>query len=133
MITSLYAGILTILFFFISIATIKARRRHQISVGFGPNNEIAQIVGAHSNFASYAVIFLLLLHLAEFSQVLPSIFIHIIGLAFTVGRFSHYFAFKNRMQMKYRILGMHLTLWPLLLLAALNIFIFLKLNLEAIK
>lgn len=58
MFTNLYIGLLTLLYFKISLETINARRSNKISVGAGDNNEIAGIVSAHSNFNSYVPIIL---------------------------------------------------------------------------
>jgi uncharacterized membrane protein YecN with MAPEG domain len=127
MITTFYSGILGILFFMISIETIKNRRKHKISLGFGPNDEIAGIVSAHSNFSSYACYFLFLLFLAENSQVIPIVILHILGLTFTVGRFIHFYAFKSKhMKFKFRVLSMHFTLWTMLAIAIINIFVFVS-------
>lgn len=130
MITSLYAGILAILFFKLSFDTINARRRHQISVGHGPNNEILEVVSAHANFSAYTVLLLFLVFLAEQSQVVPVIAIHILAGAFTLGRVLHYIAFtRDKMNFKFRILGMQLTLFPLVILGLLNVYIYISKNL----
>lgn len=126
MITSLYAGILAVLYMLLSIETIRARRKHRISLGYGPNNEIASIVSAHSNFSSYVFILLFLTFLVETSGQFPSWAIHMIASIFTLGRLLHYAAFRSeQMNFKWRVLGMHLTLWPLVGLGVLNIYCFI--------
>lgn len=95
--------------------TIKARRKHRVSVGYGPNNEIADIVSGHANFNSYTVLFLLLLHLLEGSAHFSIFLLHGLGGLFTLGRFFHFKAFSSeKMNFSQRVLGMHLTIWPLL-------------------
>lgn len=127
MITSLYSGLLALLFLAISFLTIKARRKHKISLGYGPNNEIHAIVSAHSNFSAYAPFFLILLFLVEFSNQFPNFILHFIGLSFVVGRGFHLVAFAGqKMIFKARILGMVLTLTPTMALAWMNIYSFFK-------
>jgi uncharacterized membrane protein YecN with MAPEG domain len=126
MITSLYVGILGLLFFVITMDTIRARQNNQISLGYGENNEIIAIVSAHSNFVAYFFIVMLMLYLCEASGVYPNILIHIFGAGFTLGRYLHYQAFKGKMNFKLRKVGMHLTLWPVLFLSVMNIVIYVK-------
>ena len=129
MITSLYAGFLALLLLLISMDTIKARRAHKISLGVGPNNEIATIVSAHANFISYVPILLLLLFFAENSSLISKYLIHALGIAIFLGRLLHFFAFRGtKMNFKRRVLGMHLTLWPLIILGFINIFIYYKVS-----
>lgn len=125
MITSLYAGILGILYFKISFDTIKARRKHQVSLGHGNNNEITSIASAHHNFASYTVLLLLMTFLLEQSQAVPSLVIHLVAIGFTIGRILHYLALSgSKMNFKFRVIGMQLTLFPLMVLSILNIYSF---------
>jgi len=126
-ITSLYAGLLALVLFKLSLDSINARRTHKISVGYGPNNEIAGVVSAHANFVAYVPLLLFLLWMAERSGLYPEYLIHVLGLAFTLGRVLHYLAFTGKkIDFKKRVLGMHLTLWPLLLLAALNVALYVQ-------
>ena len=37
--------------------TVKARKSHQISLGYGPKDEIIQVVSAHANFVAYFAAF----------------------------------------------------------------------------
>ena len=95
MITSLYAGILGLLFLKITLDTIKVRRRFKVSLGNGPNNEIQQFVSAHSNFAAFAIFLIVQLFLFERSNLVPGYIIHLLGTSFSLGRFLHYFAFSS--------------------------------------
>lgn len=127
MITQLYAGILALILLFISMDTIKARRFHKVSIGLGPNNEIATMASAHSNFISYVPILLLLLFFAESSQLISKYIIHLGGLTISIGRILHYMAFRSpKMNFKWRVIGMKLTLWPLIILGLINIYIYLR-------
>ncbi len=127
MITTLYAGILGVLYIVLTVDTIKARRKNKISMGYGKNNEIIKIVSAHNNFCNYALFLLFLLFLIESSQIIPNILIHIIGGVFTLGRVLHYLAFKSKsMNFKFRITGMMCTIAPILISSVICIFSFLS-------
>lgn len=126
MITSLYAGLLGLLFFKITMETIKARRKHQVSLGVGDHHEVTAMVSAHSNFTSYAIYFLFLLYLAEASEVIPALLLHLVSIVFLAGRLFHFSAFRSeKMNFKQRVLGMQMTLFPLLFMCAANIGLFI--------
>lgn len=126
LVTSLYAGLLTLFYFVISIATIKARRSKGISLGSGSDDEIIHLVSAHNNFSSYVPLFLILLYLLE-TQGSSQLWIHALAMPFAVGRFFHFQSMKTEnMNLKKRVLGMRLTLIPLVLSAFGNVFIYLK-------
>lgn len=129
MITTLFAGLLGLLYVRISFDVIKARRSQKISLGVGPEGQISALVSAHSNFSSYAVYLLLLLYLLEQSKIIPSVVLYFLATAFTVGRLLHYLAFKSsQMNFKLRVRGMMLTLFPLTVLSLLNVFCYVKLT-----
>lgn len=91
-------------------------------MGYGPNNEIADIVSGHANFNAYAVLFIVLLHLLEGTQLFPAAVLHVMGAAFIIGRFLHFKAFSSKtMNFNQRVVGMHLTIWPLMICAVLSL------------
>lgn len=113
MITSLFAGVLWLLFFAITMKTIKARRSNSISLGDGDSGEISGVVSAHSNFSSYAIFFLFLMFLVEELSMTPRGVLYFLGTIFTIGRYLHFKALSGpKMNFKFRVLGMHMTLWP---------------------
>jgi len=121
MVTSLYLGILGLLYFWISIETIKGRRANKVSLGAGENNEILHLVSAHSNFASYTPFFLFSLFLLE-HQTVSLYAIHALAVVFVLGRVLHYLTMRNQEKtFKYRKAGMMLTLWPLIIVSVWNI------------
>lgn len=126
MITGLYAGVLGLLFFRISMDTISARRSHKIALGSGPNNEIAHLIAAHSNFSAYAPVLLFLLYLLETSAVHPVV-VHGLGIVIVAGRVVHYLSMKSReTTFSRRKLGMMMTLYPLIILSALAIGFYIR-------
>lgn len=126
MITSFYAGILGLLYFGISIETIKARGKEKVSLGTGDQNQLLHLVSAHSNFASYTPLCLFLLFLVEKSSYEPYL-IHLVGIIFLIGRVLHFLTMMNReTTFKKRKLSMQLTLWPLIFLSLLNCYEFIR-------
>lgn len=120
MITSFYAGLLTFMYFGMSLETIKARRTAQVSLGYGKNDRVRSLVSAHSNFSSYVPLFLILFYLVEMGETIPSFVLHPIGMIFTIGRFFHFVAFRGEMNFKKRKRGMQMTLIPLMILGVMN-------------
>ncbi|SMF14281.1 hypothetical protein SAMN06296036_105285 [Pseudobacteriovorax antillogorgiicola] len=126
MLTGFYAGLLACLYMKMSLDTIAARRKHQVSLGTGQGEEIVGVVSAHLNFASYVPLLLILLYLVEISNQVPAWVCHPIGIAIFAGRVLHYRALiQDKMNFKWRVVGMHLTLWPLLTLGILCVYSFL--------
>jgi uncharacterized membrane protein YecN with MAPEG domain len=69
---------------------------------------------AHSNFAEYVPISLLLIYLVEQSGAGP-LFVHALGLCVLAGRLSHAVGVSRvNERYGYRVFGMSLTLTPLI-------------------
>lgn len=112
-----YAALLTLLFVFLSIRTIKARRRAQIAIGSGASPELNRAMRVHANFAEYAPLGLLLIYLVEM-QSAAGWLIHLLGLLLLMGRLSHaYGVSQTRENFKFRMYGMMMTFGSLLLSA----------------
>jgi uncharacterized membrane protein YecN with MAPEG domain len=125
MVTSLYLGVLGLLYFWISIETIMARGKNKVSLGAGQNNEIIHLVSAHGNFSSYVPFFLLALYLLE-QQTVSAYAIHALAGVFVLGRVLHFLTMRNKEQtFKYRKPAMMLTLWPLIIVSVWNIYCFI--------
>ena len=127
-ITGLYAGILGLLFFIMSIDTIRQRRSKKVFMGVGPNREILRTVSAHGNFSSSVPLLLIQLALLEQTQIVAIWQLHAIGMMFSLGRLFHFlaFRFKNLPHAKLRIGGMIMTFFPLVFMSIRNIIIFLR-------
>ena len=124
MVTSLYLGVLGLLYFWISIETIMARGKNKVSLGAGENNEIIHLVSAHGNFSSYVPFFLLALYLLE-QQTVSAYALHALAVVFVLGRVLHFLTMRNKEQtFKYRKAAMMLTLWPLIIVSLWNIYCF---------
>ena len=123
MITGLYAAFLAFLYVRISLKVIGARRQNRISLGAGAQGEISAIVSAHSNFAAYVPLLLLLTYFLEVGGRTSPYVLHVIAALYTLGRVLHYLAFRGpTMKFRLRVAGMQLTLWTLIVLAALNLY-----------
>lgn len=125
MITSLYAGLFGLLYMQITFDVIRHRRRHKVSIGFGKNKEVSQIVSAHANFSSFVPFAIILLYLLETSMALPQFLLHIFGLSIFLGRVLHYVAFRGQMNFRLRLFGMVLTIFPLIAMSLLNVYAFI--------
>ena len=71
----------------------------------------------HSNFAEYVPLSLLLLFFVEASGANP-LFLHALGASILAGRISHAFGVSQiKEQYAFRVLGMALTLTPIIIAA----------------
>ena len=116
-ITAIFAGLNALILFWLAIETIKRRRGERISIMDGGDTRLAALMRAHANAAEFIPIFLICLGTVE-SLGAPWFVLLPLGAAFTLGRALHAVHFvQNRPGFAWRIAGMHLTLWPLLLIA----------------
>ena len=90
-VTTFYAGLCALIFIQLAFRVIRRRRGAKISLSDGGDAELLRLTRAHS---------------------------HAAGLPFVIGRFLHarHFA-TERTDFRLRVLGMHLTIWPLAALA----------------
>ena len=124
--TSIYAGFCGLMLCWLALQTIKLRRTNKVKLGDGGVAELQAAIRAHGNFAEYMPIVLILLFLLEYNGAHPVI-IHIIGIAFMAGRYTHAKGILND-NLRQRITGMGFTLNILIGLSLANIVMaFLKL------
>lgn len=117
-ITALYAGLLAFLFMTLTLRVIALRRGERISLGDGGNADLLKRMRAHGNCAEYAPFAIVLLGLSE-SLGAPALLLHGLGTAVLIGRLSHAYGVSFvTTTFVWRVLGMHLTIWPLLALGA---------------
>lgn len=122
-ITAFYAGLLGILFFYLSLLVIKGRRSKQISLGDGGDHHFQQVIRAHGNFSEYTPLVLILLFIAEINLSHP-IVLHLAGTALLSGRFLHAFGLRRHSGASWqRVAGMLLTFASLITLSIMNILI----------
>ena len=119
MITAFYASICALILVKLSIAVIKLRRKHRVSLGDGGNEALITAIAAHSNASQYIPISLLLLFVLELNDANIWL-IHLTGLALVTGRLLHAQGIVSKMSA--RVLGMQMTIYTIIALSILNIF-----------
>ena len=108
-ITPFYAAILALLFFVLSVRTLRVRRRLQIPIGDAGNPEMLRAMRVHSNFAEYVPISLLMVFLFESISAVPA-FIHVLCICLVLGRIAHAFGVSQSQEdYRYRVFGMTMT------------------------
>jgi uncharacterized membrane protein YecN with MAPEG domain len=108
-ITPFYAALLVFLFFFLSVRTLRLRRKLQIPLGDAGNPQMLRAMRVHSNFAEYVPLALLLMFMFESVSALPAL-AHIFGISLLLGRLSHaYGVGQSSEDHRYRIFGMAMT------------------------
>lgn len=105
----LYAGVLAILFIYLSARVIRLRRRERIALGDKGNAPLQRAIAVHANFAEYSPLALLLIAFVEM-QGFSSILIHTLGLSLVAGRFIHAYGVSQEDEnYRFRVAGMSLT------------------------
>ncbi len=120
-ITPLYAGLIALLFVFLSYRVITVRRSDKISLGDGDNPAMAYRIRAQANCAEYAPLALILLAMAEL-QGAPIWVVHLLGVMLVAGRVIHAWGLSQHPQnLPARVYGMLLTLMMITFTAIANI------------
>ncbi len=116
MITALYAGLLAVLLFVLSIRVIGLRGNPAfsfIAYGKGDDELLQRAIRAHGKFTEYVPIMLILLSFLELSDA-SELKLHMLGGAFLLGRVMHGICMGfMRSNMPLRVGGTALTLFPL--------------------
>jgi len=121
-ITSLYAGLLGLIYIYLTYFTIKGRFKHRVGMGDGGNEDMQRRIRMHGNFAEYVPFALILIFLTETGNMAPW-FIHGLGIALVIGRISHAVGLYNIAPInKARQIGMILTLLVIIIGALTSIF-----------
>jgi len=88
-VTPIYAGILAILFFVLSMRVIAVRKR--VSLGDGGDPVVLRRMRGHANFAEYVPLILLMMAMLELSHA--SVYLlHGMGITLVVARLLHGYA-----------------------------------------
>lgn len=119
MVSAFYAALAALLIVRLSLAVIKLRRQHEVSIGDGNNEALQLAIRTHANAVEYIPITSLLLVLLELNGA-TQILIHVLGVTFLTGRVLHSLGLPSG-DMKKRVLGMQITLYLLIALAILNV------------
>lgn len=119
MITALYASILASIMIWLAIEVIKQRRSNKVAYSDGGVEGLQIARSAQSNAMDYIPITLILMALVEFNGA-PSWLLHLVGVAFVIGRMMHAKGLL-REKMSGRVNGMKLTFLAMVSLIVLNI------------
>lgn len=113
-VTPFYAALFALLFFALSVRTIRLRRRHQVAVGDAGNAELLRAMRVHSNFAEYVPLTLLLIFMLEIDRA-SLLIVHLLCATLLIGRLSHaYGVRKVEEDYRFRVFGMSATFAALL-------------------
>ena len=109
MIWPVYASLLALLFFGLSVRTLRLRRRLRVAVGDGGHPLLLRAMRVHANCAEYVPLGLLLIAGAENVGAAP-LLVHSLGVALLVGRSLHAFGVSHEREVfAFRVSGMLLT------------------------
>lgn len=114
-VTILFAGILGLLFFSLSLRTIYGRVKNKVNLGTGDSDDMLRRVRTHANFAEYIPFLLIIMGLLEYHSV-SSTFLYVYGTVVVLGRCLHVYGLYSPQTPGWaRVYGMQCTLWPLVL------------------
>ena len=120
-VTPIYAGLLALLFFVLSLRVVKLRG-HGASLGDGGNPLLLRRIRAHGNFAEYVPFILLMMGMLELSHF-SSYLLHALGVTLVIARLLHAYALSFTEKFKFgRFWGTALTFMLLLVCGALCLY-----------
>lgn len=119
MISSFYAGLLTLLIVWLSLNVIRLRRSKNISLGDGGEAELQTAIRAQGNAVEYIPIAMILLVLLELNHAHLAV-LHLGGMAIVAGRLIHARGLLSQ-HLGLRVLGMKITFFTLMALALINL------------
>ena len=122
-ITPIYAGLITLLFVFLSFKVFGARGKAKVSLGDGggENEQLVRTLRAHGNFTEYVPLVIILMAMAEFSNA-PALLLHVLGVLILSGRLMHAYGISKIPQItKFRYFGTVFTMLALLIGALTNL------------
>lgn len=122
-IVALYAAILMLLYVLLSVRVARTRFKQKVGVGDGGDEIVLRAVRVHGNFMEYVPLALVGMIMMASLGAAPN-WLHGIGIALTVGRFSHAIGLtKSAGPTLFRVVGMILT-WGSI--AVMAIYLLLK-------
>lgn len=119
MLSSIYAALLALLIVRLSLGVIKLRRTEKVRLGDGGVPALQNAIRAQGNATEYVPISLILLILLELNDG-HALLIHLGGVTILAGRLLHAKGLLTE-NLRFRILGMQLTVYGLIGLAAANL------------
>ncbi|MEZ5903265.1 MAG: MAPEG family protein [Alphaproteobacteria bacterium] len=88
MVTTLYAGILGLIYVALSLYVIKGRFQYRVSLGSGGSEDLEKRIRAHANFIEYVPFALILIFLCELEKM-PELMVHFMASLLVMARLLH--------------------------------------------
>jgi uncharacterized membrane protein YecN with MAPEG domain len=112
-VTPLYAGLLAVLYVFLSLRVVQYRQKG-IPLGDGGDPKMLRVIRGHANFAEYVPLALMLMLVLEMSRF--SVYVlHALGIALVVSRLLHGYALSFTPRFRFgRVWGAGITFFVLL-------------------
>ena len=118
-VVTFYAGLNALIAFVLVVLVVRQRGKTKTSLGSGGHLALEQAIRVHGNFIEYVPLILILLLLLELGGLAP-LWLHLMGIALTLGRVLHAWGLSTSPRESFgRAAGTALT-W-LTLLAALTL------------
>lgn len=118
-IVGIYGSLLGLLLIYLSIRTVKLRRRDRVEIGTGDSQDLSRATRAHANFTEYVPLALILLLVLE-QTAFAHWAIHLLGASLLIGRCLHAWGFTSKAGPNFgRVWGTLLT-WLTIAIAALG-------------
>jgi uncharacterized membrane protein YecN with MAPEG domain len=104
-----YAGLLALLFMFLTVRVGRARMQTKIGIGDGGDHNLQKVIRVHANFAEFVPLALLLLFMVEMQQS-SVLFLHVLGGLLFVSRVLHALGLSKTSKLSFgRVVGAGLT------------------------
>lgn len=86
--TAFYAGLLALIYVYLSIGVIKLRIKHRVGIGDGGEEVLGKAIRVHGNFAEYVPLAIVLLAIFEIRGG-GAMWVHLVGILLVVSRLLH--------------------------------------------
>lgn len=128
-VTSLYAGLITLLVIALAARIPPMRRRYRVGIHSGQNEDLARAVRVHGNAVENVPLGLILLGLLEL-QAMNAGVLHALGSLFFLGRILHAWGLSRTVGVSAgRVWGMTITWLTLITMAGMLLWLALSHNL----
>lgn len=128
MIIGYYAGLLALLYIFLTIRIAKLRWKYKVGIGDGGEHQLMKAIRVHANFAEQVPFAVILIYMLEMQQV-SVVLIHGLGGALFLARALHAYGLTKTSKASFgRSGGAMLTSLIMLVAAGFLIYAYMKAN-----
>jgi len=108
--TPFYAALFGLVFVVLSFRTLLLRKKLKIGIGYGDQPILIRAISAHSNFAEYVPLALMLLFFLE-TEIHANLFVHVLCITLLFGRLMHAYGISQiNENYNFRRIGMVMTI-----------------------